>query len=55
MLYTEEARKDQVNKKIVWVTEASGKKVQYEVSTDGDKLNKDTISQFVDAVVPKNK
>ncbi|ATF16274.1 hypothetical protein A616_31260 [Brevibacillus brevis X23] len=55
VLYTEEAREDQVNKKIVWVTEASGKKVQYEVSTDGDKLNKDTISQFVDAVVPKNK
>ncbi|MBW5469023.1 hypothetical protein GPJ61_14245 [Brevibacillus formosus] len=55
VLYTEEARKDQVSKRIVWVTEASGKKLQYEISTDGDKLNKDTISEFVHAVVPKNK
>ncbi|MFF0830906.1 hypothetical protein ACFYU8_29345 [Brevibacillus sp. NPDC003359] len=55
VLYTEEAKKDWVSKRIVWVTEASGKKLQYEVSTHGDKLNKNTISQFVDAVVPKNK
>lgn len=50
VLYSEEVRKDEVNISFVWVTEASGKKVQYEVSASGDKFTKDSIQSFFDAL-----
>jgi len=53
VLYTEETRKDRVYKSIVWVVEISGKKIQYEVSSRGNTLTKDNISQFVNAVIQK--
>lgn len=53
VLYTEEVRGDQVRRQIVWVTENTGKKVQYELEASGDVLNKENISQFIDAVMTK--
>lgn len=53
VLYTEEARKDRVDKNIVWVMEYAGKKMQYEVVATGDELTKGNISEFVNAMMPK--
>ncbi|PSJ97383.1 hypothetical protein C7R93_08635 [Brevibacillus fortis] len=53
VLYTEEAKKDQTDKSIVWVVEYAGKKMQYEVVATGDVLTKSKISEFVNAMMPK--
>ena len=49
VLYKEDMRKDRVVKQMIWVTENSGKKLQYRVQADGDKLNLDNVSQFLNA------
>jgi len=49
VLYKEDMRKDRVRKQMIWVTENSGKRLQYRVQADGNKLNLENVSQFLNA------